>query len=669
MRNLSLLFFMLVLTIPTYAWKPIFVGHRGSYRGVANTAEAFRNGVDVYGYDGLECDIRVTSDGEYVIMHDETTTSLGGSLTVTEATLAELKAETLTQTRSGNTYTGTICTAAEYLDICNEKGAFPVIELKWTDGINSNDMSNFPGLMELVVEKGLLDKAIFLTSMQASIEYIRTNYPTATCQFLTGEYWANHVDWCIEWNVAPSIQSGYFDASTVKQFHELGFDVAMWTVNTEANYKLYGNMGVAMMTCDYLYATEMDELDDIDWDASDDQDAAIELETSVLWSHTYVDNTLPTDFPVGSGTYSSAQQATVIDGIFYANNYTTSELVALDQNGFIETEYTGTNTHGITSDDAGNLIQRNDGLTATPNSMLITKYGETSAKEISFELINQGQTNFISASGDIFSEEGGYIYFFPNGHNYVNFVKIANGELVEVTASEELSTTGSTAGMVYPMGNNTDNFIYQVRNVGYYLYQDGEDMGDYLTGSSSTTAPGRNSSIGGAYLNVGGHDIFIHTSGTNYNGGLTVRDMTADGEVLATFPELGSLGYSGNPSVGTFITPIEISENYYIAYAYTMGGGIAAYEIALEGSSVEDNTIIQDKTAELSIYPNPAINNVTIKSSDAINSIAVYSINGVKVIDIAGNGANAETIEVSSLPQGLYIVKVNNSAVTRLIKR
>ena len=39
------------------AWKPIFIGHRGSYMGVMNTAEAYNNGVDHYGYQGLECDV------------------------------------------------------------------------------------------------------------------------------------------------------------------------------------------------------------------------------------------------------------------------------------------------------------------------------------------------------------------------------------------------------------------------------------------------------------------------------------------------------------------------------------------------------------------------------------------------------------------------------------
>ena len=170
---------MIVMALATdaWAWKPLFVGHRGCNIGVENTAEAYCNGVDVYGYDGLECDVRVTKDGFYVISHDETTNRLGGHLTVADATYAELRAEEYTQTRGGVTYTGHICTVAEYLAICVEKGVFPVIELKWTTGINNNDMSNFDGLAHLVIDQGLADKVIFLTSMKKSQEYIAEHYP------------------------------------------------------------------------------------------------------------------------------------------------------------------------------------------------------------------------------------------------------------------------------------------------------------------------------------------------------------------------------------------------------------------------------------------------------------------------------------------------------------
>lgn len=265
MRTPIILIVAMTCWFSAWAWKPIFIGHRGSYKGVANTVEAFNNGVDYYGYQGLECDVRVTADGEYVISHDETTNSLGGNLTVASATLEQLMAETYKQTRGGTSYTGHMCTVADYLDICKEKNVTPVVELKWTTGINNNDMSNFAGLAALIDEKGLTKKAIILTSMRKSLEYVRTNFPALKCQFLCNSNWSTHFDWIVEWGLMPSIQSGCLDKNTVKKFHDKGLEVAVWTVNSTDNYLNYGEMGVAMITCDYLMPSEMPELEEIEW--------------------------------------------------------------------------------------------------------------------------------------------------------------------------------------------------------------------------------------------------------------------------------------------------------------------------------------------------------------------------------------------------------------------
>ena len=653
------------------AWKPVFAGHRGSYTGVQNTAEAFRNGVDKYGYTGLECDVRVTSDGYYVISHDETTTSLGGSLTVASSTLAQLQAETLTQTRGGVTYTGTICTVEEYLDICVEKGAFPILELKWTTGINSNDMSNFPGLATLVKSKGLESTAIFLTSMKASLEYIRTNYPEFTCQFLTGEYWSSNFDWCVTWGVNPSIQAGYFDIYAVKQFRDAGLQVAVWTVNTQANYEKYGNMGVYMMTCDYLYPNDMPDLDDIDWDNLPEQVDPISIELSTMFRYSEIDSTLPDNFPISDSSkssYTTGQQAAWWDGIFYVNDYGTSTLLTYDSQGPVENSLQGTSSHGIAVDGAGNLILRNDGITSTPGKLRLYQQGSTQGVDVSFSLLNNGQTNFISASGDVFSEEGGYVYFFPNGQTVVNIVKIASGEVVDVTSTGELSLTSTTAGYVIPIDNDTANFIYQVRAYGYYRYLS-KDAGGYVAGSGTTTAPNRNNSVGGAFFVLAGHDIFVHCSGSNYNGGFTVRDMSADGEVLVSVDPLGSIGYTnGNASCGAFFAVERVDENTVNLYEYCMAGGYAGYTITVADSGVDQVRADSDAPA-MAAFPNPAYDVVTLRCAEPIREISVADMTGRRVYWVSGTGGTSEQVDISSLPSGLYIVTVNSAQATRVIKR
>ena len=673
-KSIILVMLLSLFAVESYAWKPVFAGHRGSYTGVQNTAEAFRNGVEKYGYSGLECDVRVTADGKYVICHDETTNSLGGSLTVADATLEQLKAETLTQTRGGVTYSGTICTVEEYLDICVEKGAFPVIELKWTTGINNNDMSKFPGLAALVKDKGLESKAVFLTSMKNSIEYIRTNYPEFNCQFLTGQYWANHFDWCVKWGVNPSIQAGYFDIYTVKKFHDAGLKVAVWTVNTAANYENYGNMGVYMMTCDYLYPKDMPELEDIDWDALPEKVEPLEVEYSTLFKFSYIDNNLPENFPISNTSkskYTTGQQAAFYDGVFYVNDYGTSTLLTYDKTGEIANELKGTNAHGIAVDDAGNLILRADGITSSPSKFLIYKKGETTGTELTFSLLNAGQTNFISASGDIFSKEGGYVYFFPNKQTVVNIVKIVEGQVAEVTSSSSLSTTGSTAGYVIPVNNDPSNFIYQVRNVGYYRYIN-KDLGGYVAGSGTTTAPNRNNSVGGAFFVLGGHDIFVHCSGSNYNGGFTVRDMSADASPLFTVAPIGSVGYtSGNVSCGSFFAVQRVDEYTVNLYEYCMAGGYAGYQIKIKNSPTGIHAVETEAAKpQLTVYPNPAIDNITLSYPAGINHVAITNLAGATVLTDKYAGTKHALIDVSALPAGFYIVTINGSeASTRIIKQ
>lgn len=241
--------------------QPKLCGHRGSIWGVENTAEAFINGAKI-GYSYLECDVKVTKDGVHVISHDDTTNRLGGSLTIASSTLEQLKAETYTQTRGGVTYTGTICTLAEYLDICTEQGVHPLIELKWATGINSNDTSGIPALISLIESKGHRNDCIILTSMKPCLEYIRKKYPDITLQFLTGQYWESHFEWCVKWGIDADIEAGYFDKSTVQRYHDNGLKVGMWTVDTESGYKTYGNYGCDFITTNKLDPATLPELDE-----------------------------------------------------------------------------------------------------------------------------------------------------------------------------------------------------------------------------------------------------------------------------------------------------------------------------------------------------------------------------------------------------------------------
>ncbi len=74
------------------AERPLIFAHRGGAAlAPENTLAAFQNGVDL-GADALELDIRLTADGELVVIHDETVDrTTDGAGKVIDKTVAELK--------------------------------------------------------------------------------------------------------------------------------------------------------------------------------------------------------------------------------------------------------------------------------------------------------------------------------------------------------------------------------------------------------------------------------------------------------------------------------------------------------------------------------------------------------------------------------------------------
>ena len=582
MKRIFTLLCIACIITQAYAWKPLFAGHRGSYRGVEQTEEAFMNGINHYGYTGLEIDVKTTSDGEYVCWHDDDLSRVGHSASIPNSKFEDLKDLTLTQTRGGVQYTGKLCTVDRFLEICKDNNIFPIIELKWATGINNNDMSRFPGLYKLIEKHGLVEEARILTSMQKSLEYVRTNYPALQCQFLCYEVTEARFTWCKQWGINPSVQTGGLSKAMARKCHDAGMEVACWTVNSESSYVQHGNLGCTTMTCDYLMPNDMPELEDIDWEALSPTPPLDALYVTPLFNRTETAGTLPENFPTTlSGDYTQAQEAAFIDGVFYIADYNAKKVVAVDTAGNIwepGIEY-ATLRHGICRDDAGNLILHTSESVSTPNQLTVYKAEDNTEHVINFTLNNNGQTNFPTASGDIFSAAGGYVYFFPNKIKSVEVVKIANGEFVSTTSCA-VSLTGSTAGYVIPIDNDPNHFIYQVRSDGYHLYKNG-DKGSYMTSPNGTTAPARNNTVGGAHFQLNGHDMFVHMSGSHYKGGWTIRDMTAaDITPMYTEAPLGNGGYNANASVGAFFWWERLDSITVNLYEYCLGHGIAGWEIS-----------------------------------------------------------------------------------------
>lgn len=237
-----------------------WVGHRGSGGPVVpNAVSAFELGGQ-RGYYALECDVRVSADGVYYVCHDDTflpylfVDSSLHNKTMGSYTWAQLKDLQIKNTYNGVTYYDTLATVEDYLKICKKYGAVAILELKYTNGINSNDQSKLAGLVELVKRLGMYENAIFMTSMKNCLTYLRNNYPDAQLQFLSGDTTTtdDNIKWCIENRISLDATSGKVTQSVVDRMHEAGLYVNAYTVNSESEANRLIALGVDMITTDHL---------------------------------------------------------------------------------------------------------------------------------------------------------------------------------------------------------------------------------------------------------------------------------------------------------------------------------------------------------------------------------------------------------------------------------
>lgn len=266
----KILFFLSLFSLSN-SWRPLLIGHRGGSDLLENSLEAFKSGIEDYGYDGIHGELKVTKDDQYVLSADESLgTATGKRMSIGETDLAKLKEGSITKRRLGKERTGTICTLEEMLQLCKEKNVIPVIELKWTKGITAVDMHNFKGVARLVEKYGLEDKVVFLSTLKPCLEHIKSNYPKFKCQYLT--YLMNQAkfNWIEKNNMNPSIKHGAVNNEDVQKVRGNGMDVAVWGVNTEEDYMKYAKMGIYMLTVDKLKKSSLPQVEYLSWKQNQD---------------------------------------------------------------------------------------------------------------------------------------------------------------------------------------------------------------------------------------------------------------------------------------------------------------------------------------------------------------------------------------------------------------
>lgn len=237
------------------------IAHRGySSEAPENTSAAFELAVN-NGFYGVECDLRKTLDGNFVIMHDSNINRMCGyNLDIANLDLQQLKKYEIVSGNNVATYPGlTVPTLEEYLEILLKSDtAHPFIELK--EEFADKELNK---IVKIVKDYGLLDRTYFISIHKSNlislkdIDGVRTDY----LQYVYGAESTNKlqmvddsvVNWCIEMGIDLDARYTLISASNVSRLQENGRKVNVWTVNTvQKAFPLVNDAHVDMITTEYM---------------------------------------------------------------------------------------------------------------------------------------------------------------------------------------------------------------------------------------------------------------------------------------------------------------------------------------------------------------------------------------------------------------------------------
>ena len=215
-------------TVKISAGNTKMIAHRGaSGLECENTAAAFVAAGN-RSYFGIETDVHRTSDGKYVIIHDDDTGRISKSkLSVEESSFKALR-ELRLRDRFGRERAD-LClpSLCEYLRVCSSYEKTGVLELK-----NPFEKADIKNILAIVKEEYTTEKLIFISFDYKNLVYLRELSENLTLQYLC----ACKVDEELteklkRYNFDLDIENSFLTKQDIGMLHENGITVNCWTVD------------------------------------------------------------------------------------------------------------------------------------------------------------------------------------------------------------------------------------------------------------------------------------------------------------------------------------------------------------------------------------------------------------------------------------------------------
>lgn len=231
------------------ARKPLMIAHRGvSGLETENTCAAF-TAAGNRSYFGIETDVHHTSDGNYVVFHDDTTARVAGvDYRIEETDYETLRSLSLLPKQGREKRSDLrIASLREYIDICRAYDKTAVLELK----------NHFPRemvfeIVEIIKGMGYLDRVIFISFDFENLVFIRERCPGHPVQFLTNSCDDALIEKLKAYQMDLDIDYRGLDEETARKCINAGITLNCWTVDTVADAQRMAAYGVSYITSNIL---------------------------------------------------------------------------------------------------------------------------------------------------------------------------------------------------------------------------------------------------------------------------------------------------------------------------------------------------------------------------------------------------------------------------------
>lgn len=233
-----------------------YIGHRGSLGyGVENTVEAFITCKNKFLF-GLECDIRISTDNSFFIMHDDNLKRLANidDKNIWEYSDKELKEISLFQEYNHQKFFGKIAFLEDYLQICKEFDLYAIIEIKYSPKLSNENIDFSDELFSLIDKYKMRDKVIIISFMEECLKKIRNKYPFVPIQLLVCGKIDQYLDTCIKYNFdIDSCLDKSINKKNIDKYHNHNLKVNIWTIDDLKTAEKLKKLGVDFITSNILY--------------------------------------------------------------------------------------------------------------------------------------------------------------------------------------------------------------------------------------------------------------------------------------------------------------------------------------------------------------------------------------------------------------------------------